>query len=127
MGVTNKKTLINWIVFLVSVLILAGGLLYFVYFFTPKNSLELHQELHFADSFKEVQKLVLKGYEDNFTEEDFDYIQNNSADRISQFTLIEYNEKSYVVMTSPGTKRLNILAVEELPNDIRNFFLESSK
>jgi len=101
--------------------------LYYVYFFTPKNSLELYQELHFADDFEEVQKLILDGYEDNFTKGDFDYIQDKSADRIAQFTLFEYKEKSYVIMTSPGTERLKVLAVEELPEDIRKFFLGLSR
>ena len=27
-------------------------------------------------------------------------------------------------MTSPGTERLNVLAVDELPKDIRNYFLQ---
>lgn len=57
----------------------------------------------FYRHFEGVEKLILDGYEDNFTEEDLDYIQENSADRIGQFTLIEYKEKSYVIMTSPGT------------------------
>ncbi|MEC5425790.1 hypothetical protein QGM71_20190 [Virgibacillus sp. C22-A2] len=47
----KKKTLIDWIAFLVVVLIIAGGSLYYVYFFIPKNSIELYQELHFADGF----------------------------------------------------------------------------
>jgi len=87
LGAIKKKTLKDWIVFLALILIIAGGSLYYVYFFTPKNSLELYQELHFADDFEEVQKLILDGYEDNFTKGDFDYIQDKSADRIAQFTL----------------------------------------
>ncbi|WP_249872652.1 hypothetical protein [Oceanobacillus saliphilus] len=120
--VTKKKTLKDWVVFLVLVLFIVGGSTYCLYFFTPKNSLELYQELTFADSFEEVQKLILDGYEDNFTEEDFNYIQANSANIVGQFTLFDYNSKSYVIMTSPGTERLKILAVEELPDDIREFF-----
>jgi len=30
-------------------------------------------------------------------------------------------------MTSPGTERLKVLAVEELPEDIRKFFLGLSR
>lgn len=125
--VTKKKTLKDWLVFFILVLIIAGSSLYYVYLFTPKNSLELYQKLHFADSFEEAQKLILDGYESNFTEEVFDYIQGNSANSIGQFTLLEFDKKSYVIMTSPGTERIKILAVEELPNDIRKFFLELSK
>lgn len=38
-----------------------GGIIYYVYFLTPKNSLEMYQELRFADDFKEAQKQVLEG------------------------------------------------------------------
>lgn len=37
---------------------------------------------------------------------------------------MEFDETSYVIMTSPGTERLKILAVEALPEDVREFFLE---
>lgn len=120
----KKRTIKDWIVFILIASISAGGLLYYVYFLTPKNSLELYQALHFAEDFEEVKKLMLAGYAENFKEVDFEYIQNNSADHISQFTLFEYNGKSYVIMTSPGTKRLKVLGVEELPKNLRSFFLE---
>ncbi len=122
--VTKKKRLKDWIIFLVLILIICGGTLYYLYFFKPKNSLELYQELTFAESYKEIQQLFLEGYESNFSKEDFNYIQSNTANRVGQFTLFEYNEKSYIIMTSPGTEKLKVLAVEELPEDIRNFFME---
>ncbi|GAM12254.1 hypothetical protein [Mesobacillus selenatarsenatis] len=93
-------------------------------FFTPKNSLELYQEVTFANDFEEVQKLILDGYDSNIERDDLDYIKGRSANRVGQFTLIEYKEKSFVIMTSPGTARLKILAVEELPEDIREYFLK---
>lgn len=127
MLVAKKKTLKDWGIFLVLVLLIVGGLVYYVYFFTPKNSLELYQELSYADNFEEVQKLILDGYEDNFTEVDFEYIQGNSANHISQFTIFEYSGKSYVIMTSPGTERLKVLGVEQLPEDIRVFFLDMTR
>src|SRR5690606_34519720 len=100
---------------------------YYVLFFTPKDSLELYQELHFADDFEDVQKYMLEGYEDNFSEEDFNFIQNNVAKSVSQYTVFEYNQKSYLIVTSPGTKRLKILAVEELPEEVRQFLLELAR
>ncbi|QSS98741.1 hypothetical protein IMZ31_11545 [Pontibacillus sp. ALD_SL1] len=113
------------IVYLLSlVIIITGGLLYYVYFFTPKNSMELYRQLHFSEDIKKAKELLLEGYEDNLTEEDFKFIANNPVDQISQFTLFKYNEKSYVIMTSPGTERLKILAVKELPEDLREFFLD---
>ncbi|MEH7125972.1 hypothetical protein V7127_22435 [Bacillus sp. JJ1773] len=124
--ITKKRTLKDWIIYLVIILIIAGGLFYHGYFFKPKNSLELYQELTFSDSFKEVQKLFLDGYERNFSREDFNYIQENTANSVGQFTLFEFNEKSYVIMTSRGTAKLKIHSVEELPEDIRKFFMELS-
>lgn len=119
MKATKKENILSALI-----VIIAGGLLYYVNFYKPKNSIELYQEMHFVDNFEEMRGLMLDGFEDNFTEEEFNYIRANPVNRIGQFTLIEYNDKSYVVMTSPGTKRLKILAVEELPVDIREFFSE---
>ncbi|GGA80615.1 hypothetical protein [Ornithinibacillus halotolerans] len=123
----KKKTAKDWITFAIITFIIIGGAVYYVLFFTPKNSLELYQELHFADNFEDVQKHMLEGYEDNFSEEDFNYIQNNVAKSVSQYTVFEYNQKSYIIMTSPGTERLKILTVEELPEEVRQFFLELSR
>ena len=123
----KKKTAKNWIVFAIITFIMIGGAVYYVLFFTPKDSLELYQELHFADDFEDVQKYMLEGYEDNFSEEDFNFIQNNVAKSVSQYTVFEYNQKSYLIVTSPGTKRLKILAVEELPEEVRQFLLELAR
>ncbi|WP_404458286.1 hypothetical protein [Oceanobacillus kapialis] len=123
----KKKKLKGWVTFIALVLIIVGGSLYYVHFFTPKDSVELYQELTFADSFEEVQQHMLDGYEDNFSEDDFNYIQNNSADCVGQFTIVDYNDKSYLVMTTPGTERLKILAIEELPEEMRAFFSELSE
>ncbi|GAQ19274.1 YsdB [Oceanobacillus picturae] len=119
----KEKTLKGWIIFIALILIIVGGSLYYVHFFTPKDSLELYQELTFADDYEDVKKHVLDGYEDNFSEGDFNYIQNNSA----KFTIFDYDDKSYLVMTSPGTERLKIHAVEELPEEMRMFFLGISE
>lgn len=102
---------------------------YYILFFKPKNSLELYQVISFAKDYNDVQNLMLEGYEDNFSKEDFEYINriDTQANSISQFTLFEYDEKTYLVMTSPGTEKLKVLAVEELPEDVRKYFLELTK
>lgn len=68
----------------------------------------------------------MDGYEENFSEEDFNYINDleTSAETVSQFTLLQYNYRSFVIMTSPGTEKLHVLKVEELPEDVREYFLE---
>ncbi|HSJ37014.1 MAG TPA: hypothetical protein VK945_02225 [Planococcus sp. (in: firmicutes)] len=109
-----------------AVFVILGSTTYYVYFHTPKNSLELYQEISFAEDFDEAQKLMLEGYEGNFNEEDFEFISdlNTSASTISQITLFEFNEKTFAVMTSPGTDRLKVLKVEELPAEMRDYFLQ---
>ena len=121
----NKEALMNKLPLLLSLFIITASLFYYKYFFTPKNTLELYQELAFDKSFDDVQKkLMLKGYEKNITEEDLNAIQEGSLYKPSQFTILEYYDKSFVIMTSPGSGRLKILSVTELPEDIRQFFSE---
>lgn len=124
--ISKKKTLRNWFFLLLLVLVIAGGATYYNVFYKPKNSLELYQAISTADSFGDAKKIMLDGYEDNFKEADFDFINSldTSPNRVGQFTFFEYDEKTFVVMTSPGTKKLEVLAVDELPKDIRNYFLQ---
>ncbi|MGN4128176.1 hypothetical protein ACMGD3_24690 [Lysinibacillus sphaericus] len=124
MGSSKKITSMGWIAFFIVIFVIVGGLMYYVYFFTPKNALELYQEISFSNDFEEVQKLMLEGHEENFKEVDFNFIKDNSANRVGQFTLFEFEEKTFVIMTTPGAKNLKVLEVEELPEDIRGFFLE---
>lgn len=116
----------NLIAFLILVLVIVGGATYYDVVYTPKNSLELYQAIAFADDFEDVKKLMLDRYEDNFKEEDFEFINslNTSPNRVGQFSFFEYDERTFVIMTSPGTKKLEVLAVDELPKDIRNYFLQ---
>ncbi|OHX41611.1 hypothetical protein BBV17_03285 [Cytobacillus oceanisediminis] len=51
-------------------------------------------------------------------------ILNTLPDRISHFTLLEYEGKTFVIMTSPGTEKLKVLAVEELPDELRECFMK---
>ncbi len=116
----------RWFRIIIVIFITIGAATYYQVFVTPKHSLELYQEMAFAEEFEDVQKLMLDGYEENFKEEDFEFIKrlDTSPNRISQFTLLEYNEKSYMIMTSPGTEKLKVLAVEELPIGLREYFRE---
>lgn len=121
----RQKKLKVWILFISFSLMCVFGSIYYVYFYTPKNSLELYQAISFADNFEDVQKLILEDYEDNFKKEDFTYMNrlDTNANNVSQFALFEYDEKTFVIMTSPRTSKLKILAVEELPIGIRNYFI----
>ena len=124
MGFPKTSKLKYWMVFIIVFLIIVGGPVYYTSFYTPKNSLELYQDISFAEDFEKAQKLMLKGYEANFQREDYEYIYDTAPNRIGQFTLFEYSNKTYIVMTTPGTDKLEVLAVEELPEEIREYFFE---
>lgn len=124
MGKSNTKKVTPWI-FSIIILIILAGRFYYIFFYTPKNSLELYQAMSFADDFEEAQQLMLEGYEERLEKGDFEFINRleTTATRISQFTLFEYEDKTFVLMTTPGTTKLQVLAVEELPTEIRNYFI----
>jgi hypothetical protein len=128
MGIFRKTSIKTRIVSGIIVFVILVSIHSYIYLFKPKNSLELYQSISFANDFDEVKKLMLKGYEGNFKEEDFAFMNrlDKPANSIGQFTLFEYDEKTFVIMTSPGTERLKVLAVEELPIEIREYFLELS-
>lgn len=125
MGIIKKSSMKEWLLTMIVAAFIIGTATYYILFFTPKNSLELYQAISFADNFEKAQKVMLEGYEVNFNKEDYEYINRLgfSPNRISQFTFFEYDEKTYMVMTTPGTERLQVLAVEELPKEIRDYFL----
>ncbi|MCM3617667.1 hypothetical protein M3936_08745 [Sutcliffiella horikoshii] len=132
MGRLKKMSLISRLITGIMVFVVLISVSYYLHLFKPKNSVDLYQSMSFADDFEEAQSLMLEGYEANFKEEDFEFINGTDtrANSISQFTLFEYDEKSYLIMTSPGTqgiRKLKVLAVEELPTEIRDYFLELSQ
>jgi hypothetical protein len=128
MGIFRKTSMKTRIVSGVIIFVILVAINSYIYLFKPKNSLELYQSISFANDFDEAKKLMLKGYEGNFKEADFAFMNrlDKPANSIGQFTLFEYDEKTFVIMTSPGTERLKVLAVEELPIEIREYFLELS-
>ena len=131
MGSLKKVSLKSRLITGIIIFIILISVNYYFHFFKPKNSLDLYQSMSFADDFEGAQSLMLEGYEANFKEADFEFINGTDkrANSISQFSLFEYDEKTYLIMTSPGTqgiRKLKVLAVEELPTEIRDYFLELS-
>lgn len=98
--------------------------IFFMNFYTPKNSLELYQSLISMDDFEEAQEIMLEGYEINISREDFQSITtiNSPPTTIKQFTVIQGTTESYILETTPGKVRLKVLNVERLPEDIKNYF-----
>ncbi len=86
----------------------------------PSNSLELMQTLRNSDNpeslFLDPKNIDYKSIE--YIQEEFD------PNMIKQITLLEFDEKTYLVQTTPGTKKMKIITIEELPIEIREYFIE---
>jgi hypothetical protein len=86
----------------------------------PSNSLELMQTLRNSEI---PESLFLDPK--NIDYKSIEYIQEEfNPNMITQITLLEFDEKTYLVQTTPGTKKMKIIAIEELPIEIREYFIE---
>ncbi|AJD92871.1 hypothetical protein JMA_35540 [Jeotgalibacillus malaysiensis] len=92
----------------------------------PDNSVDLYQELAFAKDIEAAESLMLEGYEQHFKRASVEYMmrRDRRAFDIAQFTIIEFYDKTYLIETSPGTKQLHILNIEEAPEEVRVYFQE---
>lgn len=99
-------------------LVVASPIIYW-FMTNPSNSLELMQTLRNSDN---PESLYLDSK--NIDYESIEYIQEEfSPNMISQFTLLEFDEKTYLIQTTPGTVKMKIIAIEELPVEIREYFI----
>ncbi|GEL78247.1 hypothetical protein [Tenuibacillus multivorans] len=118
----------NWKTSSVVMFILLVVLIYYyVFFLNPKNSIDLFESIRYSDDFAEVENLILEGYESNFKQKDYKYMSDvggNNASRIMQFTVVDYYEKAYIIMTAPGANKLEIVKVEELPDNVKEYLFE---
>ncbi|MGD7023617.1 hypothetical protein ACQCVK_13535 [Rossellomorea vietnamensis] len=122
MNLTKERTLFIFLVMLIPL-----AITYYEVFYTPKDSLELYQHFAFADDFHEAQEIVYEEYQGNFTEEEFQLIKDSvdSPSEIKQFTLLKYEDKNILVETSPGTKKLHVLNVKEIPDEEMKAFMDT--
>lgn len=85
----------------------------------PSNSLELMQTLRNSEN---PASLFME--EKKFDAEIVEYIQEEfSPNMVQQFTIVEFDEKSFLIQTTPGTTKLEIINIEVLPEEMRNYFL----
>ncbi len=85
----------------------------------PSNSLELMQTLRNSEN---PASLFME--EKKFDAEIVEYIQEEfSPNMVQQFTILEFDEKSFLIQTTPGTTKLEIINIEVLPEEMRNYFL----
>jgi len=107
------------VVAVIAVLILVSIPLFEWLLTNPSNSMELMQTLR---NTEKPESLFLD--EENFDAEIVEYIQEKfSPNMVQQFTILEFDEKSFLIQTTPGTTKLEIINIEELPEEMRNYFL----
>lgn len=77
----------------------------------PSNSSELMQNLRNSEN---PASLFME--EKKFDAEIVEYIQEEfSPNMVQQFTILEFDKKSFLIQTTPGTTKLEIINIEELP------------
>ena len=120
----ERKTFMDWAILSFLLLIIIGLIIYNGFFNKPKDSVQLYEEMALVEDVEKIRGLMVDGFENNFKVKDIAYIQHpeNTASQIRQLTLLEYDEKSFVMSTTPGTKKLEVYTIEELPEDIKAYF-----
>lgn len=104
-------------------LLIVGAPLVYWLLTNPSNSVALMQALRNAD---DPTAFYVNGAD--VDEQHIAYIQEHfDVQAVSQFTVLEFDEKAYVVETTPGTRKMNIIAIEELPEDMRAYLTEQRK
>ncbi|MEK5184914.1 hypothetical protein [Solibacillus sp. FSL W7-1324] len=107
------------VVAIIAVLILVSIPLFEWLLTNPSNSLELMQTLRNTEN---PESLFMEG--ENFDAEIVEYIQKEfSPNMVLQFTILEFDEKSFLIQTTPGTTKLEIINIDEMPEEMRNYFL----
>lgn len=102
-----------------ALLVVASPIIYW-FMTNPSNSIDLMQTLRNA---KNPESLYADSK--NIDYESIEYIQKEfNPNMITQITLLEFDEKTYAIQTTPGTQKMKIIAIEELPAEIRDYFIE---
>lgn len=120
------KTFMDWAILSFLLLIIIGLIIYQSFFNKPQDSVQLSEKITYVEGIEQVIELMVASFEYHFKEEDITYIQRpeNTAQQIRQVTLFEYEDRSFVITTTPGTKKLEVYAIEELPKEMRAFFTD---
>lgn len=113
----------DWIYTLILICLLIFGSIYYSFNIKPYNSIQLYQELNFS-SEKEIQDLFLNKEVDNLLLEQISNIQSGIPTSINQMTFLNYSDKTIMVITTPGTLQLKVIDIEQLPPEIRSYFLQ---
>ena len=117
------KKIIGYILIGVSIGIFLTNL-YTVIFQKPSNSIGLYHKMLATDELEDMEDLLFTS--EALSQEDYEYITalGNSPYMISQYTLFSFHEVSYLITTTPGTDKLQIIQVDKVPEDIQSYLAE---
>ncbi|MGM9951183.1 MAG: hypothetical protein ACI33P_13710 [Lysinibacillus sp.] len=117
-----KKT-IGYILIGISIGIFLTNI-YTAVFQKPSNSIGLYHKMLATKELEDIEHLLLNS--EALSKEDYEYITalENSPYMISQYTLFSFHEVSYLITTTPGTDKLQIIQVDKVPEDIQSYLVE---
>ena len=95
-----------------------------VIFQKPSTSIGLYHKMLATDELEDMEDLLFTS--EALSQEDYEYITalGNSPYMISQYTLFSFHEVSYLITTTPGTDKLQIIQVDKVPEDIQSYLAE---
>lgn len=100
---------------------------YYLYGIRPKNSLELYQKIISSENYDDFLNLTLT--EENIIIDKNVYLQMMNdplpPDKIQQFTVIQGATNSYLIETTPGKTKIKIINMQEVPDEVRTYFMQS--
>lgn len=113
----------KWRESIIFFLVLIFGLILINLWFRPAGSISLYQKMSNAD-YDQFYKLLNDTYQENFSEEEYENIKKvleDSADQVSEYSIIKYSDNWLVVNKSPDGKNeiisIKVINQEEI-NDL---------
>ncbi len=123
-----RKKATSYILLGLSLGVLLSSIYHKIYL-SPSNSIEMYRAIYNTDEYEQVKQLVAGEGTEAFSQADYEYIRNvkNHPQEISQFTVLDFQDTAYLIRTTPGTEKLKIIQVNQLPADLQAYFQELGK
>lgn len=106
-------------IFLILIIFTLQLFILYIFKVMPTTSLQLYQQVRFADRYEEVEELFIDEYKSKYSQKDHEALQEifskGLANSISQHTIFRYEDEWILLDTAPGTfqnRLLNIKMVE---------------
>ena len=94
-------------VFLIFVVSLQFLFIVYIFKVMPTTSLQLYQQVRFAERYEDITKLFIDEDRSHFAKANYEELQQifskNSPKRISQQSILQYEDEWIILDTAPGT------------------------